>query len=139
VNGASVGVGAAPSTSAAPVGTRISLGSVRGESDDWVTLVANGILAAVVEEAAFHEMSGPFTLDDFQRAWLERETDTVSLLPAPPGSHDASLSQRRTYWFYEGCRALEEGAWIAEVGEGKFAVASLAMLVAQRREESRQN
>ena len=112
---------------------------MRGESDDWVTLVANGILAAIVEEAAFHELSGPFTLDELLTAWLEREATTVAVLPDPPGSPDASLNQRRTYWFYEGCRALEDGAWIAEVGEGKFAVASLALLVAQLREESRQD
>jgi len=112
---------------------------MRGESEDWVPLVANSILAATIEEAASRHMSGPFGLDDIQRAWLEREAHTVSLLPNPPGSHDASTSQRRTFWFYEGCRALEQGAWIAEVGEGKFAVASLGMLIAQRREESRQD
>jgi hypothetical protein len=102
--------------------------------DEWVSLVANGILAPIVKDAAIHESSGPFTLDEFLRAWLERDADTVEMLPDPPGSPDASLSQRRTYWFYEGCHALEAGAWIAEVGDGKFAVAYLAQLVLQMRE-----
>jgi hypothetical protein len=112
---------------------------VRGDTEDWVTLVANGILTSIVEEAAVNELSGPFGLDDFLSSWLEREANTVELLPDPPGTPDASLTQRRTYWFYEGCQALEDGAWIAEVGDGKFAVASLALLVAQRREEIRLN
>jgi hypothetical protein len=104
---------------------------MRGESDDWVTVVANGILAAIVKEATVTGLSGPFTLDEFLQAWLEHDADTVAKLPDPPGSASSSMSQRRTYWFYEGCRALEEGAWIAEVGDGKFAVASLTVLMAQ--------
>jgi|ERR1700688_3820200 len=104
---------------------------MRGETDDWVTMVANGILAAIVKEANFKGLSGPFTLDDFLRAWLEHDAETVAALPDPQGMADSSDSQRRTYWFYEGCQALEEGAWIAEVGDGKFAVASLKVLMAQ--------
>ncbi len=104
---------------------------MRGETDEWVTLVANGILAAIVKEASAKGLSGPFSLDAILRAWLEHEADTVAKLPDPPGSAGSSLSQRRTYWFYEGCQALEEGAWIAEVGDGKFAVASLKVLMAQ--------
>ena len=48
--------------------------------------------------------------------------------PAAPGS---SAVQRRNYWFYEGCRALEEQAFIAEVGDGKFAIVSLKVLMSQ--------
>ena len=54
---------------------------------------------------------------------------TVAKLPDPPGSTGSSTSQRRTYWFYEGCQVLEEGARIAEVGDGKFAIASLKDLM----------
>ena len=104
---------------------------MRGETDDGVTLVANGILAAIVKEATVKGLSGPFTLDEFLQAWLEHDADTVARLPDPPGSTGATTSQRRTYWFYEGCQALEERACIAEVGDGKFAVASLTMLMAQ--------
>ena len=104
---------------------------MREEADDWVTRVANSILGSVVRDATFKGTSGPFTLDDFLRAWLEYEPDTVASLPEPPGSPGSTDSQRRTYWFYEGCRALEMGAWIAEVGDGKFAVASLPLLTAQ--------
>ena len=119
--------------------SRISLSAVRGETDDRVTLVASAIHAAVVERAARSEVAGPFTLDDFLSAWLEREADTVTLLPDPPGSPDSSMSERRSYWFYEGCRSLEDGGWIAEVGDGKFAVASLGVFVAQLREEISQD
>jgi hypothetical protein len=104
---------------------------MRGEIDDWVALVANGILAAIVKEATIKGLSGPFTLDDFLGAWLEHDAETVATLPDPQGKADSSDSQRRTYWFYEGCQALEEGARIAEVGDGKFAVASLKVLKAQ--------
>jgi hypothetical protein len=103
---------------------------MRGETD-WVTVVANGILAAIVKEATVTGLSGPFTLDEFLQAWLEHDADTVAKLPDPPGSAGSPTSQRRTYWFYEGCQALEDGAWIAEVGDGKFAVASLKVLMAQ--------
>jgi hypothetical protein len=41
------------------------------------------------------------------------------------------MIQRRNYWFYEGCQALEEGAWMAEVGDSKFAIASLKVLMGQ--------
>ena len=106
---------------------------MRGEADERATRVANGILAAIVAEAAHQDAIGPFALDDFLRAWLRHDADTLSILPDPPGSPDSSENQRRTYWFYEGCRALETSAWIAEVGDGKFAVASLTVLVAQVR------
>jgi hypothetical protein len=96
---------------------------MRAETDEWVTLVANGILTAIVKEANIKGLSGPFSLDEILRAWLEHDADTVARLPDPPGRASSSMSQRRTYWFYEGCQALEEGAWIAEVGEGKFTVA----------------
>ncbi|HLI72234.1 MAG TPA: hypothetical protein VKU86_00045 [Acidimicrobiales bacterium] len=112
---------------------------MRGESDDWVEHVSNAIHAAVVEKAAREELAGPFTLDDFLTAWLERENDTVTLLPDPPGSPDASLTERRSFWFYEGCQALENSGSIAEVGDGKFAVASLGTFVAQLREEVSQD
>ena len=104
---------------------------MRGEPDDRVTAVAKSILGALVKEATVKRLSGPFTLDDFLHAWLEHDPETVAGLPDPPGSHGTSDSQRRTYWFYEGCKALEEGAAIAEVGDGKFAVASLPSLVAR--------
>lgn len=41
------------------------------------------------------------------------------------------MTQRRNYWFYEGCHALEEEGFMAEVGDGKFAIASLKVLVSQ--------
>jgi hypothetical protein len=104
---------------------------MRGESDDGVTLVANGILAAIAKEATLKNLSGPFSLDDLLHAWLEHDASTVATLPDPPGSVDSSMSQRRTYWFYEGCQALEEGAYIAEVGDGKFVVAQLKNLMAE--------
>lgn len=104
---------------------------MKSEVDDWVTTVANSILAAIVKDTAIKELSGPFTLDDFLRAWLEHDPATVAMLPDPPGKPDSTMNQRRTYWFYEGCEALEEGGWIAEVGDGKFAVASLALLQTQ--------
>jgi hypothetical protein len=56
------------------------------------------------------------------------------MLPDPPKRPDSSTAQTRTYWFYEGCRALEQSARIAEVGDGKFVVASLTTLVAQVRQ-----
>jgi hypothetical protein len=104
---------------------------MRGETDDWVTLVANSILAAIVREATVKNLSGPFSLDDVLHAWLEHDAGTVAMLPDPPGMVGSSVSQRRTYWFYEGCQALEEGACIAEVGDGKFVVASLKELMAR--------
>jgi len=105
--------------------------SMRGDSDDWVTRVANSILSAIVRDATVKGSSGPFTLDDILRAWLEYDHELVSMLPDPPGSPDSTENQRRTYWFYEGCHALEEWACIAEVGDGKFAIASLTLLTAQ--------
>jgi hypothetical protein len=104
---------------------------MRGDADDWVTLVADGILAAIVKEATVKGDSGGFPLDDVMRAWLEHDAATVAMLPDPPGSTESSTSQRRTYWFYEGCHDLEQRACIAEVGDGKFVVASLKVLVAQ--------
>jgi hypothetical protein len=104
---------------------------VRVESDNWVNVVANSILAAIVTDATLKGGSGPFSLDDLFRAWLEHDPETVATLPDPPGSTGSSENQRRTYWFYEGCRALEEDACIAEVGDAKFAVASLTALVAR--------
>ncbi|HXQ90932.1 MAG TPA: hypothetical protein VN768_05180 [Acidimicrobiales bacterium] len=104
---------------------------MRTESDEWVTLVANGILASIVKEANASGVSGPFSLDAILRAWLEHDAPTVAKLPDPPGKVNSSISQRRTYWFYEGCQALEEGARIAEVGEGKFAIASFKVLMGQ--------
>lgn len=104
---------------------------MRVESDDRVTMVAQSILAAIVKEATLRGRSGPFSLDDVLHAWLEHDPEVVAALPDPPGSHGTTESQRRTYWFYEGCQALEEGAAIAEVGDGKFAVASLPVLVAR--------
>jgi hypothetical protein len=112
---------------------------MRGESDEWVEHVSGAIHAAVVEKAARSELAGPFTLNDFLTAWLERESETVTLLPDPPGSPDSSLTERRSFWFYEGCRALEDDGLIAEVGDGKFAVASLGVFVAQLREEVSQD
>jgi len=104
---------------------------VRAQTDERVTVVAKGILAAIVKEASENDLSGPFSLDDILRAWLKHDADTVDKLPDPPGSTGSSSSQRRTYWFYEGCRVLEEGARIAEVGDGKFAIASLKVLLTQ--------
>ncbi|HUI05310.1 MAG TPA: hypothetical protein VLZ77_17365 [Acidimicrobiales bacterium] len=109
---------------------------MRGDAEDWVSIAANSILSAIVAEAAIHDVSGPFTLDDLLRAWLEHDPATVARLPDPPGTSGASVEKTRTYWFYEGCHALEEGAWIAEVGGGKFAVASLTSLVARARQEA---
>ncbi len=104
---------------------------MRAETDQWVTVVANGILAAIVKEASENGLSGPFSLDDILRAWLKHDARTVAQLPDPPGSTGSSVSQRRTYWFYEGCQELEGEARIAEVGDGKFAVASLKDLMSQ--------
>ena len=104
---------------------------MRAETDEWVALVRDRILAAIVKEATVNGFFGPFSLDDILHAWLEHDTDTIAKLPDPPGSAGSSTSQRRNYWFYEGCQALEEGAWIAEVGDGKFAIASLKVLMSQ--------
>ena len=101
------------------------------DTDEWVALVRNGILAAIVKEATVTGVFGPFSLDDILQAWLEHDADTIAALPDPPGSTGSSAVQRRNYWFYEGCRALEEQAFIAEVGEGKFAIASLKVLMSQ--------
>ena len=109
---------------------------MKGDADDWVSIAANSILAAIVAEAAINDFTGPFTLDDLLRAWIEHDPITVARLPDPPGTPGASVEKARTYWFYEGCRALEEGAWMAEVGGGKFAVASLTSLVARARQEA---
>ena len=101
------------------------------ETDQWVALVRDGILAAIVTEATRKNSSGPFSLDDILHAWIDHGSDTIAKLPDPPRRTGSSISQRRNYWFYEGCQALEEGGWIAEVGEGKFAVASLKVLISQ--------
>ena len=76
----------------------------------------------------FKGFLGPFSLDDILHAWIEHDADTIARLPDPPGRTGSSISQRRNYWFYEGCQALEEGACMAEVGDGKFAIASLKVL-----------
>jgi len=104
---------------------------MRTETDEWVMIVANGILASIVKDANVKGLSGPFSLDAILEAWLEHDAPTVAQLPEPPGRANSSASQRRTYWFYEGCQALEEGARIAEVGEGKFAIASLKVLMGE--------
>ncbi len=104
---------------------------MRAETDEWVAVVANGILAAIVKDASEKGLTGPFSLDDILRAWLKHDAGTVAKLPDPPGSAGSSTSQRRTYWFYEGCQVLEEQARIAEVGDGKFAIASLKNLISQ--------
>jgi len=101
------------------------------ETDEWVVLVRDGILAAIVKEASIKNVSGPFSLDELLQAWLEHDAETVAKLPDPPGTVGSSDSQRRNYWFYEGCQALEEGGWMAEVGDGKFAIASLKVLMSQ--------
>ena len=112
----------------------VSLGRMRGETDNWVTLAADSIVTAIVRDAAEKDFFGPFTLDDFLRAWLEHDAELVDMLPEPPKRADSSTTQTRTYWFYEGCRALEQSARIAEVGDGKFVVAALNTLVAQVRQ-----
>jgi hypothetical protein len=101
---------------------------VRAQTDERVAAVAKGIFAAIVKEASESDLAGPFSLDNILRAWLKHDAETVAKLPDPPGSTGSSSSQRRTYWFYEGCQVLEEGARIAEVGDGKFAIASLKVL-----------
>jgi hypothetical protein len=103
---------------------------MRAETDE-VAFVRTSILAAIVKEATVRGFFGPFSLDDILHAWLEHDAETIARLPDPPGRSGSSMSQRRNYWFYEGCQALEEGAWIAEVGDGKFAIASLKVLMSQ--------
>lgn len=103
---------------------------MRAETDE-VVVVRNGILEAIVKEATVTGFFGPFSLDDILHAWIEHDTDTIAKLPDPPGRTGSSISQRRNYWFYEGCQALEEGAWMAEVGDGKFAIASLKVLMSK--------
>jgi hypothetical protein len=98
---------------------------------DEVAVVRSSILGAIVKEATIKGFFGPFSLDDILHAWLDHDPDTVAKLPDPPGTTGSSTSQRRNYWFYEGCHALEEGAWMAEVGDGKFAIASLKVLMSQ--------
>jgi hypothetical protein len=107
---------------------------MRGDSDDLVTLVAKSILTAIAADAAQRDFAGSFTLDDFLRAWIEYDSDFIDLLPDPPGRKNRSATQARTYWFYEGCHQLEETARIAEVGDGKFVVASLSTLMARARD-----
>ena len=107
---------------------------MRGDSDDLVTLVAQSILTAIAADAAQRDVAGSFTLDDFLRAWIEYDSDFIDLLPDPPGRKNRSATQARTYWFYEGCQQLEETARIAEVGDGKFVVASLSTLVSRARD-----
>jgi len=101
------------------------------ETDEWVELVRNSILSSIVKEASVTGFFGPFSLDEILQAWLEHEVFTVAGLPDPPGSTGPSTTQRRNYWFYEGCRALEEQAFMAEVGDGKFVIASLKVLMSQ--------
>ena len=108
----------------------VSLGGMRAETDE-VAVVRSSILAAIVKDATIKGFFGPFSLDDMLHAWLEHDADTIAKLPDPPGAAGSSTSQRRNYWFYEGCQALEEGAWMAEVGDGKFAIASLKVLMSQ--------
>ncbi|HEY5026364.1 MAG TPA: hypothetical protein VII76_15415 [Acidimicrobiales bacterium] len=103
---------------------------MRAETDE-VTLVRNSILAAIVKEANRKRFFGPFSLDDILHAWMKHDAGTIAKLPDPPGRARSSASQRRNYWFYEGCQALEEGAWMAEVGDGKFAIASIKVLMSQ--------
>ncbi len=103
---------------------------MRAETDE-VAAVRNGILAAIVKEATITGFFGPFSLDDILHAWIEHDADSIAKLPDPPGGAGSSMSQRRNYWFYEGCQALEEGAFMAEVGDGKFAIASLKVLMSQ--------
>jgi len=106
---------------------------MRGDADDWVGLAANSILTAIVTEAATKDQPGPFTLDDLLHAWLDHGATLVDMLPTPPRQPNATNSQARTYWFYEGCHLLEEHGRIAEVGEGKFVIASLGARVAEMR------
>ena len=101
------------------------------DTDDRVTLVRNGILASIVKEASITGIFGPFSLDDILRAWLKHDAEAIAKLPDPPGRAGSTMVQRRNYWFYAGCHALEEGAAMAEVGDGKFAIASLKVLMAQ--------
>ncbi len=103
---------------------------MRAETDE-VAAVRNGILAAIVKDATIKGFLGPFSLDDILHAWIEHDADTIARLPDPPGRAGSSISQRRNYWFYEGCQALEDGAFMAEVGDGKFAIASLKGLMSQ--------
>ncbi len=104
---------------------------MRADTEEWAARVRDSILAAIVKEASAKNLFGPFSLDDILHAWLEHEGATVAKLPDPPGKTGATTTQRRNYWFYVGCRALEEGAFIAEVGDGKFAIASLKVLMSQ--------
>ena len=101
------------------------------DTDERVTLVRKGILSAIVKEASTTGFYGPFSLDDILHAWLKHEAADIAKLPDPPGRAESSSTQRRNYWFYEGCQALEEGAWMAEVGDGKFAFASLKVLMSR--------
>jgi hypothetical protein len=101
------------------------------DTDERVVHVRNGILAAIVKEASITGFYGPFSLDDILRAWLKHDAGAIAKLPDPPGRAHSPVSQRRNYWFYEGCQALEEGAWMAEVGDSKFAIASLKVLMSQ--------
>jgi hypothetical protein len=101
------------------------------DTEERVTLVRNGILAAIVKEASITGFFGPFSLDDILHAWLKHDAKAIAKLPDPPGRAGSSMIQRRNYWFYEGCQALEEGAWMAEVGDSKFAIASLKVLMGQ--------
>src|SRR5579872_353942 len=107
---------------------------MRGDTGDWVSLVGKSILAAIAADAAERDYLGPFTLDDFLRAWIERDSALLDMLPDPPDGKTRSATQARTYWFYAGCHMLEETARIAEVGDGKFIVASLTTLVARARD-----
>ena len=107
---------------------------MRGDSDGLVTLVAKSILTAIATDAAQRDFAGSFTLDDFLRAWIEYDSDFIDVLPDPPGRKNRSATQARTYWFYEGCHHLEETARIAEVGDGKFVVASLSTLMSHARD-----
>ena len=104
---------------------------MRADTEEWATKVRDSILAAIVKKSSAKSFFGPFSLDDILQAWLEHERTTVAKLPDPPGKTGATMTQRRNYWFYEGCHALEEEGFMAEVGDGKFAIASLKVLVSQ--------
>ncbi len=104
---------------------------MRADTEDWAAKVRDSILAAIVKEASAKDSFGPFSLDDILHAWLDNERATVAKLPDPPGKTGATTTQRRNYWFYAGCHLLEEEGFMAEVGDGKFAIASLKVLVSQ--------
>ncbi len=54
------------------------------DTDERVTLVRNGILAAIVKEASATGFYGPFSLDDILHAWLKHDAADIAKLPDPP-------------------------------------------------------